>query len=735
MRSDDAAHGPLSFADRERLHATLAVLAESTQPARPFERITETVAAAHLDATGRTATTNRARRRIAVGAVACLLLVSTVATLVALRSDHHPGVSSNTPTSEPDNASSLLPVTTAGTVTTDGTVTSPTTPATPTTSMDATFPEGPWYSINVPGIGSSAATAIPEAPFPGARSAIWASADGSFSQLLVVHRYPTDPGFTTLQGTIEQHIQPLPGVLTLLADPDDVADPVVARLVGNEMRWLREDGSVLEYVAYGIEPVMLNKFVLIADDPFSDGCPCDLPELDILAVDTGSDGLDQQSFALDGAEFTLTRSAASPINAMGLGDLNAIATTASQVIDDHPGVIVDDDTAVWEREGHWFSLTDVPAARLDEVLDALRPIGSSPSALSGAARALTSGWNQLPSPPLSPRLFSSVAWTGSEAIVVGGSQAICPPAASCAAYTGPTFNDGAAYNPATNTWRTIAPAPLGFSSSPAAVVAGDVFILIGPLLEFGAITAPGHLLRYQPDIDMWDEIGNLPAGANYRLLGTDRLVLYRTDDAGSATDDWTYTAENDEWLALPDDALPESYNRRMVATDNGYIVFGAPVATSATGQQDVHAARYDFGSPGPTPIDTDSHTGDAVWIVDDQVVLDPHGTGTGGQLDTISGMWSDLPAPPADPDWHNDAAGAFNRHAADYEAFAFDPAGPTWVLDTQSTQWIKIEPIDNRSTQASTAIGRNLFTFGGQSWHGNDGAALDEAWIWTPPSS
>ena len=86
-------------------------------------------------------------------------------------------------------------------------------------------------------------------------------------------------------------------------------------------------------------------------------------------------------------------------------------------------------------------------------------------------------WRALPASPLKARFGHRMVWTGREAIVWGGSVASNGPD-PLAGYP----RDGAAYDPATNTWRTLMPAP---PSPPAlltafsAVWTGTTVLLIG----------------------------------------------------------------------------------------------------------------------------------------------------------------------------------------------------------------------------------------------------------------
>lgn len=82
----------------------------------------------------------------------------------------------------------------------------------------------------------------------------------------------------------------------------------------------------------------------------------------------------------------------------------------------------------------------------------------------------SAGWQRLPDSPLGPRSEVVGVWTGEEVLFVGGTTYACSPAADCGGPIGPYFADGAALDPDTGEWRTIAQAPIAFAFAVTAVV-------------------------------------------------------------------------------------------------------------------------------------------------------------------------------------------------------------------------------------------------------------------------
>lgn len=102
-------------------------------------------------------------------------------------------------------------------------------------------------------------------------------------------------------------------------------------------------------------------------------------------------------------------------------------------------------------------------------------------------------WSRLPAPPTSQGI---VAWTGRELIGWGG---------GCC---GDASDEGSAYNPATKTWRKLAPAPVGGQQSPAGAWTGhELVILSGRSPDGDRVDGAA----YNPSTDTWRPIAPVPA--------------------------------------------------------------------------------------------------------------------------------------------------------------------------------------------------------------------------------
>lgn len=149
----------------------------------------------------------------------------------------------------------------------------------------------------------------------------------------------------------------------------------------------------------------------------------------------------------------------------------------------------------------------------------------------------TDTWRVLPTAPIAPRQQAASVWTGSEWLIWGGTD------------LGQEFGDGAAYDPVTNTWRPLAGSPLS-ARRIRGVWTGEQMIVAGGSSGGEPVTGNGELAHsdgaaYDPASDTWRSIATWSAphpGAN--PLWTGRYVVMFAK--GSAV---IYDPAADRWYA------------------------------------------------------------------------------------------------------------------------------------------------------------------------------------------
>lgn len=101
-------------------------------------------------------------------------------------------------------------------------------------------------------------------------------------------------------------------------------------------------------------------------------------------------------------------------------------------------------------------------------------------------------WTMLPPAPIEGRGYHTATWSGSEMLVFGGGGP---------SYEATAHVDGAAYDPAKSTWRTLAPAPLPLGPHYEGTWSdGELFVV-------GTEGAVVHAAAYHPQLDHWTVLG------------------------------------------------------------------------------------------------------------------------------------------------------------------------------------------------------------------------------------
>ena len=374
-------------------------------------------------------------------------------------------------------------------------------------------------------------------------------------------------------------------------------------------------------------------------------------------------------------------------------------------------------------------------------------LGPEPSGRSSGA------WERLPDPPLSARESGLALWVDGEALMLGGSDADpCPPAAGCVAPTEPPLRDGAAFDPRRQTWRRIAPAPVGFAFAEGVVARGVAYILADG--EPGRPDAPPAFLSYRGAEDAWTQLRFPPGGGDRSIVATDdHVVAFSTTDERGAVPDVVFDPATGEWSRLPDDPLPRSFDRTMAWSGRELVLFAHRLVPQPGAREPslVLAAALDLDSGTWRRLPDSELLGQgARWFeFDGRLIFPALGDADGGEvgnwgrayphggvLDPRLGTWSALPEAPAgvDPSAGEEfAAGIVAGREADY----FGHRG--WILDAVAQDWIAIPPLDEHEPlitgRSVTAAGRDMLVFGGVRWDqdGMRGEHLNDAWIWSPP--
>lgn len=203
----------------------------------------------------------------------------------------------------------------------------------------------------------------------------------------------------------------------------------------------------------------------------------------------------------------------------------------------------------------------------------------------GSRPAAGEGWRRLAGSPLSPRLGHGAVWTGGELLIWGGG----PPGGRAVA-------DGAAYDPATDRWRPLPPAPLAGRSYHAAVWTGTEMLIwggfqIGRGRRFGAALADGA--AYRPATRSWRPIPRAPLGGDTALWsGSELLVFGRAGGGATARlGAAAWDPRGGSWRRLATSPLPAGNEFAVVLAGGTLAAF-----TYTDSERACHGGLYDLAA-------------------------------------------------------------------------------------------------------------------------------------------
>jgi hypothetical protein len=132
-------------------------------------------------------------------------------------------------------------------------------------------------------------------------------------------------------------------------------------------------------------------------------------------------------------------------------------------------------------------------------------VGAYPVNGPGGAAALAHGhWTRLPAAPIVGRVEAATVWTGKEMLVWGGASANGDKA----------YADGAGYDPSSGQWRILPPGPLSPRTGAAYVWSGrQLFIWGGYVWRGGQWQVADDGALYDPSTNSWQRVAASPLAA------------------------------------------------------------------------------------------------------------------------------------------------------------------------------------------------------------------------------
>jgi hypothetical protein len=225
----------------------------------------------------------------------------------------------------------------------------------------------------------------------------------------------------------------------------------------------------------------------------------------------------------------------------------------------------------------------------------------------------TDTWRILPDAPIEARAYPAAVWTGEELLIWGGSDA------------GRLLGDGAAYRPSTDTWRQLPDAPIRPAMKSGVVWTGE------DLLVAGGLNGGGDTAAYRPNGDTWERRATAPGTQTppypRAIWGGGRAWFLLVSPYAGPIDVelGSYDPATNRWDVAP---TPLAGIPNLLWT--GREVLGVSALT---------AAAYDpaTGAWRTLPTPNDGNAIEAVWTGTTAVLFD--GATSAASLDPTTGRW------------------------------------------------------------------------------------------------
>jgi hypothetical protein len=192
-------------------------------------------------------------------------------------------------------------------------------------------------------------------------------------------------------------------------------------------------------------------------------------------------------------------------------------------------------------------------------------------------------WRSIADAPLEPRVGFSMTWTGREVIVFGGVTGDSSDLESAR-----VLGDGAAYDPTSDRWRKLPPARTTRSGHSALWVNGEVVIVGGAHRERGPVA---DVEAYDPATNRWRSLAAAPVAGSDAVWTGSRIVTIA--GRGGLIEGATYDPAVDRWEILEPPPLPGLVVPALVWTGREVVVLGAPFRGEADANTASPGAAYD----------------------------------------------------------------------------------------------------------------------------------------------
>lgn len=306
----------------------------------------------------------------------------------------------------------------------------------------------------------------------------------------------------------------------------------------------------------------------------------------------------------------------------------------------------------------------------------------------------TNSWTLIPAPTAEAvRSEYSVVWTGSELLLWGG-------------LTDVRRNDGLSHNPASKNWWSIPAAPIEARSNHAAVWTGTEMVVWGGTGETSPALNDGA--AFNPSTGTWRVLPSAPIVGRAQPLAAvrkGRMLIWGGDNHSGALDrsGAEYDPFTNSWTPIPEAPLPARLAMSWATTDSGFVLGGGVTLTLT--------APYMKFIPDVLRLD------ESTW---DEIAWPP--TSIFPQERLTGAGWSDGKRVYF---WSGPRLEAGKLKEMVRGGAAYDPTTKSWTV---------MSPKNEPSPRSTTAVwaGRTAMVWGGASEFSGGGVELNDGAIYTP---
>lgn len=248
----------------------------------------------------------------------------------------------------------------------------------------------------------------------------------------------------------------------------------------------------------------------------------------------------------------------------------------------------------WAGEGEVATSGCAPGERSTRVCSAI-----CEWSVWSACSAVPNGWRPMMRGPLAGRTQAQAAWSGREVLIWGG-------------IGGDIYDDGAAYDPATDSWRPLPPAPLRARYDGASAWTGNRFFVwggYGPMTDpddHGSPAVPGPRddgALFDPSTQGWTRVSPAPLSARSRpsavwSAATREVIIWGGVGAGGSAggvlaDGAAFNPSTGTWRLLAPFPLGDRWNQTAVWTGSRMMILGGYYVSGGVTHARNDAAEYD----------------------------------------------------------------------------------------------------------------------------------------------